>query len=132
VPVDADPRFLSWAEVLHIHQEALERWGGLEGIRDPGALESAIAQPQVTFGGEFLHPDLFSMAAAYAFHISECQAFIEGSKRTGLLAAIVFLDLNGFRIPEREETLYNAMLEVAERRMTKAQLADLLRELAQV
>ena len=97
-----------------------------------GALEAAIAQPQATFDGEYLHGDLFSMAAAYAFHIGQAQAFLDGNKRTGLLAAIVFLDSNGFRIPEQEDILYLAMIEIAERKMTKMQLANLLRELAGV
>jgi death-on-curing protein len=70
------------------------------------------------------------MAAAYAFHISEVQAFIDGNKRTALLAAIVFLDINGFRLPEPEDVMYLAMMEIAQRKMTKAQLANLLRDLA--
>ncbi len=124
------PEFLDLQAVLELHAFGLARWGGLDGIRDEGALEGAIAQPQATFDGEFLHGDLFSMAAAYAFHIAESQAFIDGNKRTALLAAVVFLDLNGFRLPEPEDVLFVAMLEIADRKMTKSQLANLLRELA--
>jgi len=65
-------------------------------------------------------------------HIAESQAFLDGNKRTGVLAAITFLDMNGFRIPEPEEVLYLAMVEIADRTMTKQQLAGLLRELAGV
>jgi death-on-curing protein len=72
------------------------------------------------------------MAAAYAFHIAEAQAFLDGNKRTGLMAAIVFLDLNGFRIHDQEDILYLAMIELADRTMTKGQLANLLRDLANV
>ncbi len=124
--------FLTVDDVHDLHRAALARWGGSDGVRDHGALEAAVAQPQATFDGEYLHGDLFSMAAAYAFHIAECQAFLDGNKRTGLLAAIVFLDLNGFRIPEQEDVLYLAMMEIADRAMTKTQLASLLRELADV
>ena len=124
--------FLDLEDILDFHRAALERWGGLDGIRDQGALEGAIAQPAATFDGEYLHGDLFAMAAAYAFHIAEAQAFVDGNKRVGLLAAVVFLDINGLRIPEPEEALYLAMIEVAERKRSKAQLADLLRELAGV
>jgi death-on-curing protein len=127
-----DPEFLDLDDVLELHAGALARWGGSAGIRDRGALEAAIAQPQATFDGEFLHGDVFAMAAAYAFHIAEAQAFLDGNKRAGLMAAVVFLDLNGFRLPEPEDVLYLAMLEIAERKMTKAQLANLLRELADV
>jgi death-on-curing protein len=126
------PEFLDLQAVLELHTFGLGRWGGLDGIRDQGALEGAIAQPQATFDGEFLHGDLFSMAAAYAFHIAESQAFIDGNKRTALLAAVVFLDLNGFRLPEPEDVLYLAMLEIADRKMAKSQLANLLRELAEI
>jgi len=126
------PEFLDPEDVLELHEASLERWGGSDGIRDQGALEAAIAQPQATFAGEYLHDDLFSMAAAYAFHISESQAFLDGNKRTALLAAVVFLDMNGFRLLEPEDVLYLAMLEIADRKMTKARLANLLRELADV
>jgi hypothetical protein len=83
------PEFLDVADVIELHASGLALWGGSEGIRDPGALASAIAQPQATFDGEYLHGDLFSMAAAYAFHVAEAQAFVDGNKRAGGLAAIV-------------------------------------------
>jgi death-on-curing protein len=89
-------------------------------------------QPQSTFDGEYLYEDVFAMAAAYAFHIAEAQAFLDGNKRTAVLAAIVFLDQNDFRIRNQEDMLYMAMIEIAGRTMTKAQLANLLRELAKV
>jgi len=127
-----EPEFLDLSDVLGLHEAALERWGGTQGVRDQAALEAAIAQPQATFDGEYLHGDVFSMAAAYAFHIGQAQAFLDGNKRTGLLAAVVFLDLNGFRIPEPEDALYLAMIEIAERRISKMQLANVLRELANV
>jgi death on curing protein len=126
------PEFLTLDEVLEIHRVQLERWGGADGTRDLGAIESAIAQPQATFDGEYLHGDLFAMAAAYAFHVAEAQAFVDGNKRTGLDVALTFLVLNGVRIPEQEDVLYVAMIEIAERKMTKPQLANLLRELAGV
>jgi death-on-curing protein len=132
MPPEPPVEFLDLEDVLGFHRASLNRWGGLDGIRDQGALEAAIAQPQATFDGEYLHEDLFSMAAAYAFHVGQAQAFVDGNKRTGLLAAVIFLDMNGFRVPEPEEVLYLAMVEVAERKMTKAQLANLLRELAGV
>lgn len=130
--MEPEPAFLDLEDVLGFHAASLERWGGTDGIRDRGALEAAIAHPQATFDGEYLHEDLFAMAAAYAFHIAEAQAFLDGNKRTGVLAAIVFLDINGFRIPQPEEVLYLAMLEISQRTMTKQQLASLLRELANV
>lgn len=69
------------------------------------------------------------MAAAYAFHIAQNQPFLDGNKRTGLVAALVFLDLNGITVLDPEEKLYDAMISIAERRMDKDGLAELLREL---
>jgi death-on-curing protein len=130
--VIAPPEFLDLADVIGFHAAGIARWHGSSGLRDRGALESAIAQPQATFAGEYLHEDLFAMAAAYAFHIAEAQAFVDGNKRAAVLAAIVFLDINGFRIPQHEDVVYLAMCEIAAHTMSKGQLAGLLRDLANV
>jgi death on curing protein len=127
-----DPDFLTLDDVLEFHRVQLDRWGGQEGVRDLGALESALAQPQATFGGEYLHEDLFAMAAAYAFHVAEAQAFFDGNKRTAVDAALTFLALNGYAVADPDMALFDAMIDVANRAMTKAQLARLLRELADV
>lgn len=123
-----DPEFLDLADVLLIHEEQLARYGGSAGLRDQGLLESAIAMPQATFGGTFVHEDLFAMAAAYAFHVAENQPFVDGNKRTGVLAAVVFLELNGFIVVEPPSGFYDAMIALAERRVTKDGLAELLRK----
>ncbi len=92
------PQFLTVEEVIKFHADQLRLYGGTDGIRDLGVLESAVATPKASFGGGFLHKDLFSMAAAYAFHIAENQPFLDGNKRTGLNAALSFLGLNGLSI----------------------------------
>jgi death-on-curing protein len=79
--VSFEPDFLSVEDVIFLHDEQLVRFGGAAGIRDQGLLESAVGMPQASFGGEFLHADLFAMAAAYAFHIAQNQAFVDGNKR---------------------------------------------------
>jgi len=125
------PEFLTLADVLKMHATSLARWGGQDGVRDLGAVESAVMQPQAMFGGEYLHEDVFAMAAAYAFHISESQAFFDGSKRTAVFAALGFLELNGVLFPEpQDDILYLAMIDVANHAMSKAQLAQLFRDLA--
>jgi len=124
------PEFLSVAQVLAIHALQIKRYGGAAGVRDRALLESAVAAPQATFDGEFLHAGLFDMAAAYAFHISQNQPFIDGNKRTGLLVALVFLDLNGISISATSPGLYDMMIALAEGRATKDDLAAFLRELA--
>lgn len=128
--MSAEPDFLSLEEVLFLHEEQLARYGGAGGIRDAGLLESAVAIPQATFDGKLVHGDLFAVAAAYAFHIAQNQPFVDGNKRTGLAAALVFLDLNGVEIKDPAGALYGAMLDMAERRLDKEGLASVLQDLA--
>ena len=125
-----DPDFLTVEDVIQLHEESLIRYGGGSGIRDLGALESAVAMPQQSFGGQFVHEDLFAMAAAYAFHVAQNQPFVDGNKRTGLAAALVFLDLNGTFVVDPEGKLYQALIDIAEHRLDKVGLAELLRSLA--
>jgi death-on-curing protein len=126
------PEFLDVEDVLELHVLQLARYGGAEGIRDQGLLESAVAQPMATFGGELVHDDLFMMAAAYLFHIVQNHPFVDGNKRTGLLAALVFLDLNGISITYGSPSLYELTLGVAEGKVTKDMTADGLRQIAQI
>lgn len=123
-----EPKFLTVEEVLVIHEEQLNAFGGIHGIRDNGLLESAVMMPQASFGGEYLHTDIFEMAAAYAFHIAENQPFLDGNKRTALGAAMVFLIDNGYEFGIDDLTLYDAMIAIANREMDKYELAAYLRE----
>lgn len=84
------PVFLTLDEALDIHRDQIQRYGGSSGIRDLGLLQSALAQPQAAFAGQFLHADLIEMAAAYLFHITQNHPFVDGNKRTGTAAALVF------------------------------------------
>ena len=124
------PEFLDLDEVLEIHALQLDEYGGLSGVRDQGLLESAIEQPRATAFGELLHGDLFEMAAAYLFHIVKNHAFLDGNKRTALLAALVFLDINGVSLEHDDERLYDLTMAGAEGRADKKQIADALRTLA--
>ena len=125
------PEFLDIEDMLELHTLQLARYGGADGVRDRGLLESALAQAQATFDGEFVHPDLFAMAAAYLFHVVQNHPFVDGNKRTGLLAALVFLDLNGIAITHGSPGLYDLTLGVAEGRVTKITVAETLRRIAQ-
>ncbi len=116
---ETEPVFLDVEDVLEIHSTQLGAYGGSAGLRDAGLLHSAVAQPQVSFGGSFAHEGLFAMAAAYLFHIVSNHPFIDGNKRTGLLAALVFLDINGISIVHGSEALYDLTIGVAEGRLTK-------------
>ncbi len=123
----SEPEFLELDEVLALHERQIAEFGGSPGVRDRVLLESAVAMPRTTFGGHYVHETLFAMAAAYAFHIAENQPFVDGNKRTGLDAALVFLRLNGYRVVDSSGELYEAMIAVAERRLDKAGLAAMLR-----
>jgi death-on-curing family protein len=85
------PILLSLNEVVEIHRDVIERYGGSSGIRDMGLLQSAVAVPQASFGGEYLHTGLFEMAAAFLFHLVQNHPFLDGNKRTGAMAAFTFL-----------------------------------------
>jgi death-on-curing protein len=124
-----EPEFLTLDDVLDIHARQLERFDGQAGLRDQGLLESALAQPQASFGGTPLHEDLFEMASAYAFHVARNHPFFDGNKRTALITALTFLTVNGFTVPESDR-LYEAMLAVATGQLDKKELAALLRKLA--
>jgi len=126
-----EPEFLTLDDVLLIQDEQLGAYGGIHGIRDQGLLESAVMMPQASFGGEYLHKNLFEMAAAYAFHIAENQPFLDGNKRTALVSALVFLDINGFVILDEDMKLYDAMIAIANKLMDKFDLAELLKNLAE-
>ena len=86
--------FLDVDDIIELHASQLELFGGGAGLRDQGLLESAVAQPQASFGGHLAHDGLFAMAAAYLFHLVSNHPFVDGNKRIGLIAALVFLDLN--------------------------------------
>ncbi len=127
----SEPLFLLVEEVLDLQARLLAEHGGQEGVRDRGLLESAVATPQASFGGDFLHPNVFAMAAAYAFHISENQPFLDGNKRAAMGAALVFLRMNGLRLgPLHCQSMYDAMIAIADGQMHKDDLAVLFRWLS--
>jgi death-on-curing protein len=124
------PAFLDAADLIGLHADQVDAFGGSAGFRDEHLLESGVAQPAATFAGAFLHEDPFAMAAAYLFHVVMNHPFIDGNKRAGLAAALVFLDLNGILVDESAtDRLYEATIAVAEGRMAKAALAEALRGL---
>jgi death on curing protein len=118
--------FLSLETVLALHRRSLRDFGGIDGIRDQAGLESAVGQAQNDFF--YGRADIFGVAAAYAFHIAQAQAFLDGNKRTGIGAALLCLELNGIETYPAEDALYDAMIAIARRETDKAGLAALLRE----
>ena len=121
-----EPTFLTLDEVLEIHEQQIEMYGGSHGLRDAGALESAVAVPQATFGGEYLHSTIWQMAAAYLYHLVENHAFIDGNKRVGANAAITFPYLNDWEMNASESGLVELVLGVAQGRVFKEEIASFL------
>ncbi|MBI4613518.1 MAG: type II toxin-antitoxin system death-on-curing family toxin [Planctomycetes bacterium] len=122
------PRFLGLQQVIKIHRDQIERYGGSSGIRDMGLLESALAMPRSGFGGQYFHTDLHEMAAAYLFHIVKNHPFLDGNKRVGAAAALVFLELNGVEVRVSDDRLATTVLAVAEGRLQKSGIAEFFRK----
>jgi len=105
--------FLTFDDIVRIYQDQINRYSGKVGIHDLNALLSAIAMPQATFEGEYLHKDICEMAAAYLFHLVQNDPFIDGNKRVGTVAALVFLDLNDVEIDVDDDELAAFVFGVA-------------------
>ena len=122
-----DPVFLSIHQILELHKDQIERYSGSDGIRDLRLLQSAVETPKATFGGHFLHGNLYEMASAYLFHIVQNHPFLDGNKRTGALAAIVFLDLNGIELEADQDSFERLVLDVAQGKSDKKAIASFLK-----
>ena len=117
----SEPLWLSMDAVQAIHEELIAEYGGSPGVRDEGLLDSALARPrQILAYGD---PNLFALAAAYAFGIVRNHPFVDGNKRTGLMAAYVFLRLNGYRLNASEAEAVVAFQDLAAGEVDEATLA---------
>jgi death-on-curing protein len=127
-------RHLSVSAVLAIHEVAIKAHGGSPGLRDAALLESAVAAPQASFGGEPLMKDGIEIAAAYLFYVCRNHPFVDGNKRAALAASLVFLDSNGLlrdpQAPSRDVGAWEALvLDVAASRLDRQQTTRRLRQL---
>jgi death-on-curing protein len=120
---------LSVETVREIHSEAIKQFGGLDGIRDDNLLVSAVMTPQSSFGGKSPYADVVEIAAAYLFYICRNHPFLDGYKRTAMMAAIVFLRLNGVETAPDSTTWEKLMLEVAAGRTDRDATTQRLRRL---
>lgn len=122
------PLFLGLDEVIEIHADQIRRYGGSPGIRDIGLLQSAVAMPSAGIGGQFLHSDVCEMAAAYVFHIVQNHPFVDGNKRTGGAAAVIFLTMNDIEFTASEEDFESQVRAVAEGKADKKIAAKFFRK----
>ena len=121
-----EPRWVPRLVLDAVHLDQLREHGGLSGIRDENALESALARPRQKWAYD-ADCDLAQLAAAYAFGIASSHPYQDGNKRAAFLAMAIFLGLNGYEIEAPEPEVVTVMLNLAAGRLTEAELAEWLR-----
>lgn len=122
--------FLDLNELKIIHKYQIDKYGGLHGLRDQNLLDSAVNYPQAMFGQQYLHTDIYSMAAAYMYAIIKNHPFVDGNKRSGFMAAIVFLAYNDFFIDAKDDELFDLAISIALSKITEKEIAVFLQEKA--
>jgi death-on-curing protein len=125
-------RFLTEEEILYIHNNQINLYGGQAGIRSPELLDSAIHHILTEFKGHRLYNTSFEIASAYIFHICQNHCFIDGNKRTALATGLIFLDFNGIAISDSNEKLYNMMIGITEGKVNKIDIQRILSELSAI
>jgi death on curing protein len=123
---------LSVETVREIHAEALRKFGGLDGIRDENLLSSAVLTPQSSFGGKSPYADVVEIAGAYLFYLSGNHPFIDGNKRTAMMAAIVFLRLNEIEPAPDSDEWERLVLDVASSKLDRDETTRRLRKLVKI
>lgn len=121
-------RYLSIAEIVSLHSAVIARSGGGSGLRDRGALESAAAQPEMSFGGVDLYPTVADKAAALGHALIQNHPFVDGNKRVGHAAMEVFLVLNGYEIDASVNEQEQVVLAVASGQIGRAALCEWVRQ----
>ena len=121
-------RYLSRPQIERLHQMAIEAYGGSPGIRDDHSLESAVAQPQMAFGGQELYPEPVDKACALAFSLIMNHPFVDGNKRVGHAAMVVFLMSNGFELTGDIEEHERVILSVAAGEMRREEFVAWTKE----
>ena len=121
-------RFLNWIEVSNIHNYQITHFGGELGLRDKALLESALGGIQLTFGGQYLYPDIYHQAAAYLYHIVKNHPFVDGNKRAGAMAAVVFLEVNCYHFNAPPDEFANVVYRVAAGQSEKGELIEFFKK----
>jgi death on curing protein len=120
-------RYLTLGEVLELHRRIIESSGGADGLRDLGALQSALAQPAATYGGQDLYPGLPEKAAALGFSLIQNHPFVDGNKRAGHAALETFLMLNGAELDSAVDESERTILDVAAGRLKREVFTEWVR-----
>jgi len=125
--MNKEPRWIPRQAIIDLHKGQIAEHGGLEGIQNPGGLDSALARPKqiYSYGGE--KSDICSLAAAYAFGLARNHPFVDGNKRMSLMSISVFLGMNKYYLDAREEDAYQTMTKVADGSLLEEELTEWIR-----
>lgn len=121
-------KFITITRVLAIHDYAVKRYGGSQGIRDIGLVESAIARPQSGFGGEYLYKNIFDMAASLLQSLLKNHPFVDGNKRTALFSTGIFLKINGYKLTNKHEEEVEFAVKVDNKNLSLEEISAWLKE----
>ncbi len=122
--------FLEVEDIIIVHRNQIELYGGSSGVRDIGLLDSAVNAVQASFDGEYMHKTPYERASAYIYYIAQNHPFTDGNKRTALAAGLVYLDMNGIEIDDPDEELYEMMIEVSTGNFSKERVSEILKRLS--
>lgn len=123
-----DFRYLSLEEVVFLHDEIVKATGGSLGVRDLNLLSSAVMRPQASFGGEDLYTSIFDKAACLMHSLVLNHAFVDGKKRTGLAAASLLLEVNGYFVDLKLNKTFQFVLKITKEKLSVEQIADWLKK----
>lgn len=121
-------KYLTSAQVLVIHDQAIKRFGGSHGIRDLKLLESAVGRPRASFGGKDLYKDIFEKAVALLQSLSKNHAFLDGNKRTTLSSSGIFLKMNGYRLVNTHKEEVEFMIKAENESYSVEKIASWLKK----
>ena len=121
-------KFLTAKDVLLLHNLAIDASGGSHGLRSLELLESAVARPQASFGGQDLYPTIFLKSGALVHSLLRNHPFVDGNKRSSMYSAMTFLELNGYRFIAKQKEVVNFALKIENKRLSVEEIADWLKK----
>ena len=121
-------KYLTVKDILLLHDIAIDKFGGSHGLRDLGLLESAVARPQSSFGGEDLYPSIFLKAGALVHSLLMNHQFVDGNKRTAMFSVMTFLELNGYKFVAKQKEVVDTALWIENKKPTIEEISKWLEE----
>ncbi len=121
-------KYLHYKQTLFIYRKIIQATGGTLGLRDEGLLRSALARPRMTFGGKDLYSSLFEKVAILGYSLIKNHPFVDGNKRLAFEAMDITLRMNGYRISSSLDKKYKFVLDIAQDKIDKTEIADWLKK----